>query len=108
MQLLVGLYATSVVTSAAFEGARRVASGRVDHTDAAAVAAAQRDAERAMRDLLGRYGDRVTFDWSASTPEAVSLRVRARNPRLLLGGLPGTLGVDEIDRTVTVRREQPR
>jgi hypothetical protein len=108
VQLLFNLYATSVVTSTAYEGARRVAGFEVDHTDPSAVDRARHDAEREMRDLLGGYGDRVTFDWSASTTEAVSLRVHARNPRLLLGGMSGALGFDEIERTVTVRVEQAR
>jgi hypothetical protein len=108
VQLLFNLYATSVVTSAAYEGARRVAGHEVDHGDPVAVQRAQRDAELAMEDLLGGYGERATFDWSASTPDTVALRVHARNPRLLFGGLSSGMGFDEIERTVTIRVEQAR
>ena len=44
VQVLVGLHTRSVVTDAAYEGARAVAGARVDHTDPAAVAAAQVEA----------------------------------------------------------------
>lgn len=106
VQLLFNLYATSVVTSVAYDGARTVAGHAVDHDDPASAARARDSAEAAMRDLLGRYGDRVTFDWSASTADTVSLRVRADNPRLTFAGLGHRLGFDEIDRTVSIRVER--
>jgi hypothetical protein len=108
MQLLMNLYTTSVVTSAGYEGARSVAGQRVDHTDPAVVATARRQAEHRVRHLLGRYGERVSLDWSASTPDVVALRLRGGAPRFLLPGLPAGLGTDEIDRTVRVRVERLR
>ena len=55
---------------------------------------------------MGRYGPRVTFDWSASDDEFVVLSVRARNPTRLLPAMAGPLAFDEIDRTVRVRVER--
>lgn len=106
VQLLFNLYATSVVTSTAYEGARLVAGHSIDHDDPAARIRAHERAERAMRELLGGYGERVTFDWSASTDDTVSLRVLAANPRLSFAGLGNGLGFDEIDRTVSIRVER--
>lgn len=108
VQLLFNLYATSVVTSTAHDGVRQVAGSEVDHTDPVAVEQARLGAEAHMRGVLGEYADRVTFDWSASTADVVSLRVHARNPRLTFGGLGGQLGFDEIDRTVSMRVEEAR
>jgi NADPH:quinone reductase-like Zn-dependent oxidoreductase len=108
VQLLFNLYATSVVTSTAYEGARLVAGHESDHADPNAVNRARGHAEARMRELLGEYGERVTFDWSASTADTVSLRVHARNPNLTFGGLGNRVGFGEVDRTVSIRVEQPR
>ncbi len=98
VQALFNLYATSVVTAVAYDAARRVAvaDGGTDR-----VAQAEADARRA----LGRYGDRVAFDWTGSDDEFVVLSVRARNPTWLLPAMAGPLAFDEIDRTVRVRVE---
>ena len=98
IQALFNLYATSVVTGVAYDAARRVA---VADGGPANVAQAEADARRA----LGRYGARMTFDWSASDGEVVVLSVRARNPTRLLPSMAGPLAFDEIDRTVRVRVE---
>jgi len=108
VQLLMNLYATSAATSAAFDGARMVAGHRVDHADPAAMARARTDAEARMRDELGRFGDRATFDWSGSDGESVAVRIRAAAPHFLLPGLGAPLGFDQIDRTVRVRLEDDR
>ena len=108
VQLLVNLYAASMVTSAAYEGAREVAGARVDHADPIAMADARDRAEAHVRDLLGHAGAKATFDWSQSTPERVALRVRADAPRFLWPGLRGDLGFDHLDRTVEVRVEDWR
>lgn len=107
-QLLMNLYTTSVVTSAGYEGARMVAGHRVDHDDPRAVAEARARAETRVRQLLGRYGERVEMDWSASTDDTVVLRLRADTQRFLLPGLPARLGFDRVDRTVRVRVEDLR
>lgn len=106
VQLLVNLYATSVVTSATYEGARQVAGSRVDHTDPAALDDSHARAEARVRDLLGAAGNNASFDWSQSTPDTVALRVRADPPRFGWPGLRGRIGFDHIDRTVRIRVER--
>ena len=108
VQLLMNLYATSAATSAAFDGARMVAGHRVAHDDSAAMSRAQNAAEDRMRSELGRFGDHVTFDWSQSDEASVTVRIRAAAPRFLLPGFGGPVGLDHIDRTVRVRREDDR
>lgn len=108
VQVMLNLYATSVVSAVSYDAARSVASDAVDHDDPGATASAQRDAETDARQALGRYADRVeAFDWSGSDGDVVRLRVRATNPRVLLG-LDGAVGLDTIDRRVTLRVERPR
>ncbi len=107
VQTLIGLYTRSVVTDAAYEGARMVAGARVDHTDPGAEGAARVAAEDTVRHLLGRFGDRVELDWSSSTADEVALTVKARPPGFLWTALRGP-GAALIDRTVRVRVEQVR
>jgi hypothetical protein len=107
VQLLYNLYATSVVTATAYDAARDVASGEIDHTDPASVRAARHRAEVELRDRLGRYSDRVTVDWRASDASTIRLHVTAENPDLLFHSA-GLLGFDHIDRTITVRVEEVR
>lgn len=104
VQTLVALQVRSVLGEAAYEGARAVAGARVDHADAAAVVAARVAAEERVRGLLGRYGDRVSLDWSASSDDVVALTVRARPPGFLWAALRGP-GERVVQRTVRVRVE---
>jgi len=108
VQLLMNLYATSAVTDAAWDGARHAAGARVDHRDPAAVTAAEAMAEARMRAELGRFAERVTFDWSGTDAEVIAIRVRGTTPRFGLPGLAGPLGFDAIDRSVQVRVEAVR
>jgi Flp pilus assembly protein TadG len=107
VQLLVALYTTSVVTSAAHEAARVAASGSVDQHDPAAVATARAHGEQRLRQLLGSFGDRVRLDWSWND-DAVELRVRADAPRFGLPGLGTSTALGHVDRTVRARVEQLR
>lgn len=107
VQTLLGLYTRSVVTDAAHEGARRVAGARVDQTDPAAQAWARTVAEAEVRRMLGRFGDGVQLDWSASTDDSVALRVQAQPPGFLWDALRGP-GSALVDRTVRVRIEETR
>ena len=101
VQALFNLYATSVVTAVAYDAARRVAGA-----DGGPGSVAQ--AETAARQSLGRYADRVAFDWSATDQDTVVLAVHAENPHMLLPALAGPMAFDEIDRTVRVRVERFR
>lgn len=107
VQTLVGLYARSVVTDAAHEGARAVAGARVDHGDPVAETNAREQAEAKVRSLLGRFGDRVELDWSDSTPDTVALTVRARPPGFLWDALRGP-GTALVERTARARVEELR
>lgn len=108
VQLLVNLYAASVVTSAVYDAARQVAlRGSQPPTQAEQDAAVER-----ARSILGTYGRDALFEWSfddPSAPNVVKLRVRVANPRLLGPGVDHLVGLDVIDRTVVVRveKEQP-
>src|SRR5437899_4056102 len=83
VQVLYNLYATSVVTAAAYDAARVVAgaAARGDPREA------EQQGKARFRHLLGRYGtDQVEMlDFSESTDDVVVLHVRSRNPSLLLG-----------------------
>ena len=108
VQTLVALHTRSVVTDAAYEGARAVAGARVDHTDPVAVAEAQADASEKVRRLLGRFGEKVELDWSGThrrhrEPD----RASAARPGFLWAALRGP-GAALVDRTVHVRVEELR
>lgn len=100
VQILMGLYATTVVTAVAADSAHRVANSG---NDPAAVA----EAEVEGRKLLGRYGNDAVFDWSTSGPddEVIVLRVRAPKPSVL-PALASRLSGTKVDRTVRVRTER--
>jgi Flp pilus assembly protein TadG len=102
-QVLYNLYATSVVTAAAYDAARVVAGAgaRGDTLQA------EQQGKARFRQLLGRYGtERVeTLDFSESTDDVVVLHVRSRNPNLIFGG-SGRTAFGVIDRRVRVRVER--
>ncbi len=101
VQVLFNLYAASVVTAVSYDAARRVAGteGGPGHIA---------EAEQQARQALGRYADRVTFDWSATSNEQVVLRVQADNPSVLLPVVAGPTAFDSLDRTIRVRVERFR
>lgn len=100
-QVLVGLYASSVVNAAAYDAAKSVAGSDGGE-------AARADAERNAQSQLGTYGTRVTFDWSASTDDTVRLIIHSPRPTFLPAALTGPVGLGDIVREVTVRREKIR
>lgn len=102
VQILMNLYTASVVTSAAYDAARQVAADGERPLDETA----KERAEAHARSLLGDVGDDTAFTWDESDPEVVRLRVVARSPRFLLPVVDGALGLDVVDRTVTVRLEE--
>lgn len=93
-QLVLNLYATSVVTAAAFDGARIVAGG--DGGPEAEV-----DAEAHVRQLIGDRDD-LTLTWSYRD-DVVALTVETSHPTTLLGRMP--IPFQHVSRTVQVRRE---
>jgi hypothetical protein len=99
VQVLFNLYAASVVTAVSYDAARRVAGSDGGPGYVAA-------AEAQARQSLGRYAGRVTFDWSASSPEEVVLRVHSDNPSVLLPVVAGPVAFDRLDRTIRVRVER--
>jgi Flp pilus assembly protein TadG len=107
VQTLVALYARSVTTDAAYEGARMVAGSRTDHDASPIPDDARTHAEELVRRQLGAFGERVELDWSSTTWDTVALTVRARPPGFLWAGLRG-VGAPAISRTVRVRVEQLR
>jgi hypothetical protein len=84
-----------------------VASGEVDHADSQAVDEAMASAEARARSLLGEYGDHVRFTWAVDD-ERVSLRLQVERTKILPTAVASGVGLDEIDRTVTVRTERFR
>ena len=101
VQALLNLYATSVLTSVAYDAARLVAE-----SDGGTVAIGR--AEDHARQMLGRFGESVTFDWSATTPDDVVLHVHGRVPSVTLWSGGGRLPFGEIDRTVRLLVERFR
>lgn len=109
VQLVLNLYATSTVTAVGYDAARRVASNQIDHRNPSAMAAAQRNAEDRARSALGRYGQRVAFNWDGTDGNTVRLHIRAVNPRTGFGQFAtAPLGFDVIDRTISLRMERLR
>ena len=106
VQVVLNLYATSVVTAVAFDAARIVAGA-----DGGASAEAQ--AESHVRELLDGYdGESLALSWeyldtdAEPGADAVALTVEAHHPTRLLAIVP--LPYQEISRTVTVRLEALR
>ncbi len=98
VQVLVHLYATSVVSAAAFDAAR-LASG---------AAATGADAARAHGlGLLDFSGSVQAFEVRVGA-DAVTVHVAADSPALLPSVVSRALNSAAIDRTVTLRRERPR
>lgn len=100
VQVTYHLYATSVVTATAFDGARLAAG-----------AASTEDREEVARDhvveLLGRYGrDRVQTVEVERDGDVIALHVVARNPGFLPSNLRRPMGLDRVERTVRVRVEE--
>lgn len=101
LQVLVGLYATSVVSSSAWDAARTAAAYRSTGADGDSVV--RRQVTEELQSRLKGFRE-VSVEWSDDV-ESVQLTVRARRPSFVPGdfNVPGSL--DWIERTVTVRRE---
>ena len=97
VQVLLNLYATSVVTAAAFDAAREVAAAGGDRRAIDA-------AEAKARAVLGRYASAVTFEWAVPAGGDVVVRVRAENRLFSFPGL-SIEPLQVVDRTVRARIE---
>ncbi len=102
VQVLVGLYATSVVTAATYDAAKVLAGA-----DGGNSALGRANAEAGARRQLGRYGQKTSFGWE-NDAEVVRLHVQAPRPTLLPRSLVSGVGLSDIERTVTVRVERVR
>jgi hypothetical protein len=96
VQLLVHLYATSVVTSAAYDAAR-LASG---------TAVSPAAAEAHGRSLLGGFNDRTPTFSVVDAGDHVRVRVEASSPALLPATFGSIAGISSISREVVARKEQ--
>lgn len=108
VQLLLNLFEASTVTSAAYDGARIVASHDTNHSDPAQVANSRLRAEQKMRALLGPQGAEASFDWSSSDLDQIVLRVQLDTPRFTSPLFGRRIPFSRIDRTVRVRVEELR
>lgn len=106
VQVMYNLYATTVVTGAAFDAARHVAG--YDHADDRCGTTAE--AESALRSRLGRYLDRgaITIAWTCDDPEIVRLAFEADHPSILPEALRNLGGLGRPRRVVEVRSEDLR
>lgn len=106
VQVLFNLYATTVVTGAAFDAARLVAG----HDSVADRCGATPAASAAMRRRLGGYLDRGTLalSWACGDPDTVSVTVEAEHPTILPSRLAGLTGLGRLQRTIEVRVEAVR
>lgn len=96
VQVLLVLYARSVVGAAAFD-AVRIASG----SDAGATPAALAAAESQARRELGAAGAGARFRWIVGA-RTLALRVRLAEPSLLPRGVAALLRIDTVTRTVVL------
>jgi hypothetical protein len=97
-QTLVHLYATSTVSTAAFDAARRAAADGGGGCPEAVARA---------RSLLGSYGARSEVRYScATTADALHLTVQGPTPATFLAGFGQAVGRSGIERTATVRLER--
>lgn len=96
VQVLLVLYARSVVGAAAFD-ALRVASG----SDAGAAPAALTAAEGQARRELGASGAGAMFTWIVGR-RTLALRVSLKEPSLLPRDVAALLRIDTVTRTVVL------
>ena len=104
-QVLLGLYTTSVVTSATIDAAAAVARAPDPTSDVV-----QREAADRARRRLGDYAaapGRLELDWTETTGDEVVVTVHARKMTLLPPSFGAALG-NRIDRTIRMRTEHLR
>jgi hypothetical protein len=103
VQVIQDLYATSVVTGAAYDAVRTVAG--YDEAEDRAAAALVAEA-RLRSELAGYEPGRLDITWAIAA-DAVSVTVRARHRTVWPAALD-PLGLGSTERTVTLRAEDAR
>ena len=106
VQILFNLHATSMVTAAAHDAARKVAGLDSAADRCGAVAGA----EAAFLRSLGDYGSagHATLHWTCNNPHVVRVRVVAQHPTVLPGRLAALTSLGSLDRTIEIRTESRR
>ncbi|HEY9555620.1 MAG TPA: hypothetical protein VIR58_02730 [Acidimicrobiales bacterium] len=103
VQLLFGLYATSTVNAIANDAVQRAAG---------AGAPSLEEIEADARNSLGRIGQAAEFDWTSEDTDGdgiddtVVLDLVVRPPRFVPASLGGAIGLDDVHRRVSIRREE--
>lgn len=106
VQVLFNLYATSMVTGAAYDAARVVAG----FDNAADRCAAVTEGNRVFAEEVGRYltAGHASLAWTCTDPDVVRLEVTADHPTVLPARLGGLLGLTHLERTIVIRVEDRR
>ena len=106
VQILFNLYATSMVTSAAYDAARVVAG----YDSAADRCAAVPAGEAIFRDSLGDYADQglAQLTWTCNDADVVRVVVVADHPTILPPRLQGLIGLGHLERAIEIRVEDIR
>lgn len=106
VQIMFNLYATSLVTGAAYDAARQVASFDSSADRCAGATAA----EASFLASLGDYGagGHASLQWTCTDPSVVKARVQAQHPSILPKDLAGLSSLANLDRTIEVRVESLR
>jgi hypothetical protein len=100
-QVLLHLYAVSIVTSVAFDTARQVAA----HGEDCGADGASADA--IVRQRLGAYGQDASMSVRCSEDGTMTVvTIQARTPARALATASFGLGLGDIERTASVRTEQ--
>jgi hypothetical protein len=108
VESLVGLYARSMLTAAAHDGARAVAvDDGVRGGERALAPEVVAPAEQQVRGLLGQAGDTAELTWSIEADQVV-LRARTRRPSFRPDAWRPGDDPEWIERTVRVRIERLR
>jgi hypothetical protein len=103
VQLLFGLYASSTVNAVANDAAVRAASADAPPLEVI---------EAQARETLGEVGESADFRWATDdvdrdgAADTVVLEVVTRPPRFIPRSVGGSIGLDEVRRTVRVRLEE--
>jgi hypothetical protein len=105
VQVLLGLYTTTVVTAAATD-----AANELTHVPDPSDSRAQQDATSRASARLGAYArrpGRFALDWTGTNTDTVVVTVHAQKMTVLPAAFGASLG-NRIDRTIRVRVERIR